>query len=543
MKFIYTLLVLSVFLLSQVIAGVNLKNGNFYISYTDIVVPGGDKSLKIVRTYNSKSTEIGWFGFGWGSDFETFLKVSADGSVVIHENGAGARTRFTPKQAIDSKAAAKKIVSIMRKKTSMTDTVADDLIAKLSKNEELRHAYARKFKVEAALPQGTKLFSNDRGIQTVVVTKKGYRREYSNGNKEYFNKQGQMTKAKDKNGYTITLKYENKNLKSIKDSNAKQLFFSWYSGSKPRVKAIWSAGDKKATYKYDNDDLQVSTDVAGNTYKYTFDNNHNMTSVSYSDGSKMEVGFERKTQFVNSVKKRNGSTTTYKYESNPKNSNYHYWTYVTKNDINGKPITNKYEYEIKIKPDGSQYTYRIETVINSIKTETIYSECCSLPLKIQRGNQITNFEYDGGLLKKKTSSSGDFVQLDYDPKHKKISKVTNNRGWTEFHYDGKGNLQKAFNSGRKAVLLIYDRKGRITKMVDDDRKNKKKRVLSFKYNSLGKPVEIALKNAGKINVQYDNYGEIKKVESKAGHKMALQVTQAFQSLLAIVKPAGVNLSL
>ena len=182
-------------------------------------------------------------------------------------------------------------------------------------------------------------------------------------------------------------------------------------------------------------------------------------------------------------------------------------------------------------------------MINNVKTETIYSECCSLPLKIQRGNQVTNFEYDGGLLTKKTSSSGEFVQLEYDKKHKKISKVTNNKGWTEFHYDKKGNLQKAFNSGRKAVLLIYDRKGRITKMVDDDRKKKKKRVLSFKYNSLGKPVEIALKNAGKINVEYDNYGEIKKVESKAGHKMALQVTQAFQSLLSIVKPAGVNLSL
>ena len=52
-----------------------------------------------------------------------------------------------------------------------------------------------------------------------------------------------------------------------------------------------------------------------------------------------------------------------------------------------------------------------------------------------------------------------------------------------------------------------------------------------------------MEKVGKIHVAYDNYGEIKKVESKAGHKMALQVTQAFQSLLSIVKPAGVNLSL
>jgi hypothetical protein len=80
-------------------------------------------------------------------------------------------------------------------------------------------------------------------------------------------------------------------------------------------------------------------------------------------------------------------------------------------------------------------------------------------------------------------------------------------------------------------------------MVDKDRKTKKTRVLSFKYNSLGKPVEIEMVKVGKIQVAYDNYGEIKRVESKQGHKMALQVTQAFQNLLAIVKPAGVNLNM
>jgi predicted RecB family endonuclease len=80
-------------------------------------------------------------------------------------------------------------------------------------------------------------------------------------------------------------------------------------------------------------------------------------------------------------------------------------------------------------------------------------------------------------------------------------------------------------------------------MVDNDSKTNEKRTLSFIYNALGKPVEISMDNVGKINVDYDNYGEIKKVESKAGHKMALQVTQAFQNLLSIVKPAGVNLQL
>ncbi len=101
-----TLALVVILMTSMASAGVNLKNGNFYISYTDIVVPGGSKKLEITRTYNSKSTEVGWFGFGWGSEYETRLEFSADGSVVIHEHGSGAKTRFTPKTPIDAFAAS-----------------------------------------------------------------------------------------------------------------------------------------------------------------------------------------------------------------------------------------------------------------------------------------------------------------------------------------------------------------------------------------------------------------------------------------------------
>ena len=83
----------------------------------------------------------------------------------------------------------------------------------------------------------------------------------------------------------------------------------------------------------------------------------------------------------------------------------------------------------------------------------------------------------------------------------------------------------------------------VDREVNKKTKKQTKRILSFTYNSLGKPVEIEMQKVGKIQVAYDNYGEIKNVKSKQGHKMALQVTQAFQNLLAIVKPAGVNLNM
>lgn len=545
------IILLSLLVSFSVYGGVNLKNGNFYISYTDIVVPGTGKTLDMTRTYNSKSTEIGWFGFGWGNVFETKLIKSPDGCVVVHEHGAGGKTRFCPKNPVNPKKAAQKIVDAMRSKSqgSFTGNAEKELMNRLVNNAELRHVYARKFGVTTNIAKGSVLYSNERGIQEVKVTNEGYVRKSNDGKREFFDKQGKLVKIVDKNNYKIEFTYKKDQLDSIKDSFAKQIYFKWYSNGK--VKELWSAKDKIAEFKYDGDDLIYSKDVGGNEYGYEYDNNHNLTKIIYNPKRKkgekedsMKMEYDKKTFFITKITDRNDDYTAYKYGSNPKDPKNHYWTEVTKKGFNNKYVTNKYEYEIKTKPDGSRYTYRILTKINGIKTETIYSQCCGLPLKIARGTVVTNFEYnDKGLLTKKWSTRGDFVKIQYDKKHNKISRVDNKAGWTKFFYDGKGNLKRAENSAGKAVLLIYNSKGKIQKMVDKDTKTKKKRTLSFKYNSLGKPVVIDMKNVGQIQVAYDNYGEIKRVESKQGHKMALQVTQAFQNLLAIVKPAGVNLNM
>lgn len=536
---------------SMAFSGVNLKNGNYYISYTDIVVPGTGQTLEMTRTYNSKSTEKGWFGFGWGNVFETKLVKSPDGCVVVHEHGAGGSTRFCPKNAVDPKKAAQKIVDAMRmkSKTGITGTAEKSLIERLENNAELRHVYARKFDVKTNIATGSVLYSNERGIQEVHVTKEGFFRKSNDGKVEYFGKEGHLEKITDKNNYTVEFTYKDKTLYSIRDSFSKQIYLKWYSNGK--VKEMWSAKDKIASFKYDGDDLVYSKDVGGNEYGYQYDSNHNLTKVVYNPNRKkgekedaMTMAYDAKTFFIKEIVDRNGDKTEYKYGSNPKNPKDHYWTDVTKKGFNNKLATNRYEYEIKTRPDGSRYTYRIMTDINGIKTETIYTECCGLPQKIARGKVVTNFKYnDKGLLMEKRSTRGDYVKIDYDKKHNKISKVVNNSGTTTFEYDAKGNLKEAQNSKGKAVLLIYNNKGKIQKMVDKDIKTKERRILSFKYNSLGKPVVIEMEKIGTINVAYDNYGEIKRVESKQGHKMALQVTQAFQNLLAIVKPAGVNLNL
>jgi len=386
------------------------------------------------------------------------------------------------------------------------------------------------------------LYSNTRGLQKLSVTKDGYIRHHHTGSKHYFDKAGKMIKVIDKNGYFVDLNYsKDANLASIKDSKAKQIFFSWYPFGK--VKCVWSGnGAKKSCYEYEGKDLVASTDVGGNKYKYKYDKNHNLSEIAYSDNTKMQIKYHKRFPFAEKVVARDNTVTTYKYESNPKNKDLHYWTTVNQKSPTGVERKKYYEYEIKVRPDGSRYTYRMVTELSGLRTETVYSECCSLPIKISRGKDVTNFEYNSkGLLTKKTSTKGDFVQLDYHKSFNKITRVLNNDGWTNFDYDKRGNLSKAVGSTGQSVLLLYDREGRITRMIDHNKKTKAKKSLSFKYNSMGKPIEISMDKVGVIRVAYDNYGSIKKVDSDSGTKMALQVTQAFQSLLSIVRPAGVNL--
>ena len=536
---------IAIFVMSAAYPGVNLKNGNFFISYTDVIVVGQSKPLEITRTYNSKSTDVGWFGFGWGNEFETNLRVSADGSVIVHENGSGALTRFTPKSQIDGKKAAQKIVQAMREKSSMSDANAKKLIKQLANDAELRSLRAGQLGIQAKIPKGTKLYSNQRGQQTLLKTKKGFIRKSIDQKQEFFNEYGKLSKIKYKSGLVINFipmgRKQDKELKSIKDSFGKQIFFSWYSDN--RVKEIYSSKDRKATYFYKDKNLISSTDLARNGYKYDYDSNHNLTLIQYQDKTTTKITYENKTQFVSSVKKQSGEGISYRYGFNPKNPDLHYWTEVTKSGIRNKPVTNRYEYEIRIKPDGQQYTYRILTKVNGLETETIYSECCGLPTKIISDKKVTSFEYNkGGLLTKKTLSNGKQISLSYNQVCKKVSKVVNHKGWTKFNYNKKCNLTKSTNSQGQGILLIYDHRSRITRMTDKNQKTKKQKVLTFTYNATGKPVEIKMDKVGKINVEYGNNGEIKKVHSKQGPKMALKVTRAFQNLLAIVQPAGVNLS-
>lgn len=99
-------------------------------------------------------------------------------------------------------------------------------------------------------------------------------------------------------------------------------------------------------------------------------------------------------------------------------------------------------------------------------------------------------------------------------------------------YNQQGSLTKIEDSSKSSVTLQYDIHENIVKMTSTDA------IMQLKYNERGKPVDIALMGVGSISVIYDNNDEIVSVNSDAGHKLSLKITQAFQELLSLAKSLG-----
>ena len=565
---------------------VAIGNGNYFIGFTDIEHPAplNTFQLKVQRTYNSRSQFDGIFGYGWGSDYEAFLIPSADGSVVIQESGGGDKTRFSPqnfsKAQLDQQ--IEKIVQAWAKKNNTPTSQIAAFRQKITDDANERDEQSRNLGIMPDLPVGTKLFSTQRGDkQTITVIKGGFVREYADGKQELFNvkvnvrDQGldparrrvlqgvyKVSKLADPVRKAIVFyNYDDKgNLVSMTDKKNQTLRFSYNPVGKV-IEAVDSKG-KKAKYVYCETngpnynsakkcgvgDLVASTDTSGSTYTYQYDSLHNLIRIGYPDKSAEEIAYwptgSEGQGGVKSVKSQSGVLVEYKYWQNPKDKEGHYKTEVKTTYTSGRTSESSYEYFEKKRADGSRYRYKLVSAVDGDKTTTIYNECCGQPLQITNSSGDTKFEYFAGSgLPKMKDTPTETIQWEYHQKfHGKITKVTvadkvaSSTKSSQFTYDdANGQLTKARTSDGKGIALAYDTQGRIAAMVDQD-----KRKISFKYTVGSKPTEIIQEGVGSITVTYDNAGNIRDVKSKGGRQIAISVAAAFQNLLEIIKPAGIQ---
>lgn len=180
-------------------AGVNSKNGNFFISYTDIIVTIGTEEFDVTRTYNSKATQN--LSYGYGSNLDTRLIVNGDGSVSVQEVGSGKIYNYVPATQSQEKLNAlldNMMLGIETGGWLASEYRAREVRAELSRDAELRRSVylslVRRGLVDPVdIAVGTRFVATSGEQQGVEIFLEpgGYYRRSRNGF-ERFNLRGQL---------------------------------------------------------------------------------------------------------------------------------------------------------------------------------------------------------------------------------------------------------------------------------------------------------------------------------------------------------------
>jgi len=534
------------FIATQAHALVDMKNANYSNTWIDMDVPGSGYDLKIVRAYNSRSLFNGMFGFGWCSDFETALDITAEGNIKIRECGGGQEVVFSPREVSkkDVETTISGIITKMKsdKKVGQTEAFYQNLKTQLLEDDNMRSDYARQYGVAVPIKEGTKFSANGREVENVVFNKTYYTRNLVDGSAQRFNLQGRLTHIYDKNGNFLKFEYDKDSIRDITDNNSRRLTFKYYPNKK--VKSISGPNGLMAEYRFANlDDLASVRNAWLKVYTYQYDDLHNLTKATWPDNTFVTLKYDKKNDWVLGFTDRDKCTESYTYDvaqNDPKN---HYWSTVKK--VCGKDVVveNKYEFWHKQRADGQFYLQRVLSNTNGNTTDISYHEVFGKPVSIRRNSEKVSYEYyPDGQVKIKASPTVRML-FEYDSQLKKVSQVTstyyNEKGKktisksSQFKYDSKGNLIFAQNSDGQKITMTYDNKGRIATITDQAKK-----VVKIEYEDrFGKPHIVTRPGLGTIKVSYKPSGEINKVESKEGPSVAMQVASTFNNLLDVVAPA------
>ena len=551
------ILLLTVFLFVasyQAQAIVDMKNANYSNTWVDFELDGTGYDLKLERTYNSRTLFNGIFGFGWCTNFETNLEITAESNLKVRECGAGGEIVFSPrefgKQEVDK--VADFIIGKMKseKVAGRTEEFYKKKREELFEYDDLRADLAKQYGWKTKIIDGTKFMANGKEVENIVFKTSYYERTLPDSSKQRFNPQGQLTHMYDKNGNILRLEYDKAGLlKEVVDTTSRKLTFKYYAVNK-KVQQVIGPNGLTAEYQYINtDDLYFSKDSKKYATKYVYDDLHNLTKVVFTDSSVINIKYDQNNDWVVGFTDRDKCTETYSYEVDKKDPKGHFWSTVKK--VCGKEVVaeSRYEFWHKQRPNGEFILSRVLSKENENETDISYHEVFGRPTSIRKNGDKFSYEYTPDGLVKTKATANNRLLFEYNNPLKKPSKVIvealNEKGkktstkFTTFQYDAKGNLNFAENSDGQKIELSYDGRGRITKIVDQAKK-----IVKLEYEEkYNKPVTVSRPGLGSIKVSYKPNGDINKVDSKEGPSVAMQVASTFNTLLDIIAPATQELFL
>lgn len=387
-------------------AGVDLRNGNYFVTYTDMEFRGSKADIS--RSYNSRSSTTGLFGYGWGTLIETKLHALPDGTIILKWWGSGMGDYYEPAN-IDKQGLYAMVNTIIRdlvatkKLDNNPVAIAEKKSYYLINNKERAEKYIslqdKKIVPAYTLPPKKKIqWLLD--VNQVIQWSGEYFHVKSWNDQYEFNALGQLSKIKDER-FTMQFSYINNKLQQMLIDGKHTCRISTDSSGKI-IKLAYtdSLTEKTAIFKYDSlNNLLYSKDAGNNEYWFSYDLYHNLTAIRYTDKSFVQMTYDPASNRIIKFRDRNGSFNTYQYPYfyTPEGKiNYdHYATRVQKYDSSGKLFFTQYkEYENRKRDDGSNYLHRMIDQTDTSYHEAIYKPDVGNAYYRKKNNKVAWADYD-----------------------------------------------------------------------------------------------------------------------------------------------------
>ncbi len=282
---------------------VNMANGNLVFGERDIALPGFGVDLTVDRTYNSRSTSSGVFGYGWNSPLDMSLTVAEQGSTKLID-GNGTAHYF-------------------KKNTDGSYISPPGLYLKLSEGENT----------------GEYIITTTDKTEYKFLNNKLEEIKDVGGNTLTFSNTGSQITIKDKKQNTITLSYVNGRVETATDP-ANRIWQYNYDGNGNLIKVI-TPDSKIIEYRYDSD--------------------HNLIAVVSPNGdtSYFSYSSDDRVVAINPINAITNSNFEVDADGNGVPDHFYIWTGQTGQDSIDSNSDSPYDKAFKINTSSNTYNYTV----------------------------------------------------------------------------------------------------------------------------------------------------------------------------------------
>jgi len=417
--------------------------------------------------------------------------------------------------------------------------------------QQLKNLFEENMQSIDSIPDGTKVSSLKLGYEEILRLPNGYSRKIKGDRVEYFDMAGRLIRIESQDQHWIEIEYKEGLVDRIVNSSGYQFVFEY--NNQKLVQKIQANNGLYSTYEYDKEgQLIKTTNSKGEEiyYHYRDDGSGYLTSVVFPDQRSIEVSYTESENFVQKLKRQNGSITTYKYSKVDNPNERKKVLKVNVSYMIGSDDKSVVEYEIEYYFNKDQIGIdRLKKQIerrDGKTTEIIYVDNSErLPLLKTKNGMPTHFKYDYRWRLVRKESPNNIIEYDYHGESNKRTYVVHYRkgdegelelyDWYEYEYNADGKISYAENASGKSVEIGYDTLGHIASLL----RKGEERPLIIEMNEADKPTQIRYEGVGSIAIEYDEFGKISRIntEPKDG-SMATLVISTFKELLSLIEKAN-----